>query len=137
MKIVLFGVFAVVCGLFISLIVLTGIAGFASLVFPYASLVPFEGTRVTWQSVPPQALILIFLAWSSAGYLGAATASWIAVSGTKKTASWIVSGLLFAGAVIVLSIVPQPMWFIALTAVLLLLFSVAGMRLGSRISAPI
>lgn len=83
-------------------------------------------------SAPIGALASVLVAWAAGAFAGSAVAARISGGDRPQRAGIFVGGILFVMAILNMSMIPHPAWFLALSPVACLLPALLGARLGAR-----
>ncbi len=94
-----------------------------------------DALRDVMATMPAGALVIVLLAWILATLIGGTLAGWIARTRQKLLAG-VVGGLILAGAVANMVLLPHPVWFVVAAIVLVPLATWIAGLLGTRLSPP-
>ena len=117
------------------MILVQGIEMLSHMIYPVPEDMDFadsERVRVFMSTLPVGAILSIGLAWSIGAFGGTLVGAWIATAKPLVYAI-VVGGLVLAGAVAMLILLPHPWWFTISAPLAVVVGAYAGMYIATRL----
>ena len=129
-------VFALVAGLLVAVVVVGGVEGLSSRLYPLPAGLDYNDREAMTAAIallPAGAFVAVLVAWGLAALAG----SWVAVRmGGHAGIGYLIGVLLGTAGIANLLMIPHPLWMWAGAAIVIPLGTLVGVRRASAHSAP-
>ena len=129
-------VFALVAGLLVAIVVVGGVEGLSSRLYPLPAGLDYNDLEAMTSSkamLPAGAFVAVLVAWGLAALAG----SWVAVRiGGHAGIGYLIGVLLGTAGIANLLMIPHPLWMWAGAAIVIPLGTLIGVRRASARSTP-